>query len=329
MVEKLSEKMPKKITLDMRLTLIAFALVPMILSVIIVSIVLINTSSKELKDSVRSSMGAVVEKTGEAFDYSTAYSCEVIKAYATAPIIQEYLKNPTNSLIADEAEQYTIDFFNSLEGWEGIYLADWNSQVLAHPAPPVVGKVMREGDRLTELQNMMLANDGVTNVGIITSPASGELIQSFYYPVFDAAGSPIGYVGAGTFVHSVVANFSDVKTLGMDSAYIYFVDPTGIMLYHPDESKIGNMAENDAVKGLVAKMAAGEHPAPDCVEYKYKGAMKYAKLADDNEIYGKAFEGFRREFIMKNGGYIFAAVLLLIVSAVTASKYIKKKILVI
>lgn len=57
----------------------------------------------------------------------------------------------------------------------------------------------------------------------------------------------------------------------------------------------------------------------------YKGAMKYARLADDNEIYGKAFEGFRREFIMKNGGYIFAAVLLLIVSAVTASKYIKKK----
>ena len=47
------------------------------------------------------------------------------------------------------------------------------------------------------------------------------------------------------------------------------------MLYHPDESKIGNPVENEAVKGLVAKLEAGEHPEPACITYKYKGAKKY------------------------------------------------------
>lgn len=267
----------KKPELDMRLTLILFALVPMIISSLILSIVLVNTSSKELKTATHNSLVSVIEGTGAAFDNTTANSEITMQNFIQAPIVKEFLKNPDNADLAAKAQAYTVDFYGQLDGWEGIYIADWNSKVLTHPAPPVVGKVMREGDRLKELQDAMLGADGVYNVGIITSPASGQLIMSMYAPVFDDDGTtPIGYVGAGTFVNNNAAKFSDVSGLNLSSAYIYFVDSTGIMLYHPDESKIGNPVENEAVKGLVARLAAGEHPTPECVEYKYKGAMKYA-----------------------------------------------------
>lgn len=267
----------KKPELDMRLTLILFALVPMIISSLILSVVLVNTSSKELKTATHNSLVSVIEGTGAAFDNTTANSEITMQNFIQAPIVKEFLKNPDNADLAAKAQAYTVDFYGQLDGWEGIYIADWNSKVLTHPAPPVVGKVMREGDRLKELQDAMLGADGVYNVGIITSPASGQLIMSMYAPVFDDDGTtPIGYVGAGTFVNNNAAKFSDVSGLNLSSAYIYFVDSTGIMLYHPDESKIGNPVENEAVKGLVARLAAGEHPTPECVEYKYKGAMKYA-----------------------------------------------------
>lgn len=267
----------KKPELDMRLTLILFALVPMIISSLILSIVLVNTSSKELKTATHNSLVSVIEGTGAAFDNTTANSEITMQNFIQAPIVKEFLKNPDNADLAAKAQAYTVDFYGQLDGWEGIYIADWNSKVLTHPAPPVVGKVMREGDRLKELQDAMLGADGVYNVGIITSPASGQLIMSMYAPVFDDDGTtPIGYVGAGTFVNNNAAKFSDVSGLNLSSAYIYFVDSTGIMLYHPDESKIGNPVENEAVKGLVARLATGEHPTPECVEYKYKGAMKYA-----------------------------------------------------
>ena len=265
----------KKSKLNMRLTLILFALIPMLVTAVILSVVLINTSSKELKTTIHNSMVSTIEGTGTAFDYTTQTAEMIMQDFIQSPIVKECLKNPTDAAIAEKAEQYTVDFFNELDGWEGIYIADWNSQVLTHPAPPVVGKVMREGDRLEELRNDMLAADGVLNYGIITSPASGQLIMSMYAPVFDGD-TPIGYVGAGTFVNNNAAYFSDVKSLGLSSAYVYFVDSQGTMLYHPDESKIGNPVENEAVKTLVARLAKGEHPSPECVEYKYKGAMKYA-----------------------------------------------------
>ena len=57
----------------------------------------------------------------------------------------------------------------------------------------------------------------------------------------------------------------------------------------------------------------------------YKGAMKYARIADSPEIYNKAFEGYRAEFIKKH----FTAIFLSLFGAVTAllilGRYRKKR----
>ena len=266
-------KTPK---LNMRTLLTVFALVPMIITSLILSVILVSTSSSELKTSARNSMLSLIKETGAGFDYTTNSNERILKNFITSPIVTELLKNPDDADLAAKAEEYTVNYYNGLDGWEGIYIADWDSKVLTHPAAPVIGKVMREGDRLEELRNAMLASDGIYNVGIITSPASGQLIMSMYAPVYDTDGTPLGYVGAGTFVNVNASYFSDVSSLGLSSAYIYFVGADGTMLYHPDESKIGNPVENAAVKGLVERIAAGESPEPDCVSYLYKGAQKYA-----------------------------------------------------
>jgi methyl-accepting chemotaxis protein len=106
-----------------------------------------------------------------------------------------------------------------------------------------------------------------------------------YTPVI-VDGEPMGFAGCGFYVKSIAEQLSDVSGLGLDSAYIYFVDREGTMLYHPDESKIGNPVENEAVKGLVARLAAGEHPEPGSVIYDYKGANKFAGYyVGDNDYY--------------------------------------------
>lgn len=197
--------------------------------------------------------------------------------FAGNQIVIDCLKYPDDEELAQKAYEYTVEYYSENDGWEGIYIADWNSKVLAHPAAPVIGRVMREGDRLTELQDAMLASDGVYNVGIITSPASGQLIMSMYAPVYDTDGTtPLGYVGAGTFVNNIASKFADVSDLDIPTAYMYYVDSTGIILYHPDETRIGNPVENEAIKGLITKLEAGEHPEPECAEYLYKDAKKYA-----------------------------------------------------
>ena len=262
--------------LNMRMTLILYALIPLICSSLILSIVLINKSDKEMKQWTNDSLLQVIMQTGASFDTAVSTNEAILQSYSAAPIVKEYLKNPGDTALAAKAQQYTVDYFSSLEGWEGLYLADWNTQVMTHSSvPAIIGKVLREGDSREGLRSSMLGAS-VYNTGIITSPSSGMLVMSIYSAVKDDSGNPIGFVGGAFFVNDIAAKISDVSTLGKSTAYIYYVDKAGTMLYHPDESKIGNPVENAAVKGLVARLEAGEHPTPDCIEYQYKGATKYA-----------------------------------------------------
>ncbi len=273
---KKSVKSAGQSKLTMRLTLILFALIPLVVVSIVIGSVSVSKSKKELKTYTHDSFVQVIDGVGTSFDTVVKQNGNVLKGFSSAPIIQDALRHPDNPMVVAQAQQYTLDYFSKMEGWEGLYLADWNSKVLTHPAGPIIGKVLREGDKLTSLQSSMLAAaDGVYNTGIMTSPASGQLIMSIYTPVY-IDGEPAGFCGGAFFVNDIASKICDVTRLGLSSAYIYIVDAQGTMLYHPDESKIGNPVENAAVKGLVAQLEAGQMPEPDLVEYEYKGKIKYA-----------------------------------------------------
>ena len=284
MATKTKKTKTKGFKMSMGLTLVLFALVPMLITSIAVTAIVLGKSSSELNKQTGNSLVTIIEATGKSFDYATDTAKETLKAFSTAPIVKEVLLHPDDPEIVAKANQYTNDFFGKLSGWEGLYIADWNTKVLTHEVDAVIGRILREGDSLTSLRNSILNADGVYNTGIITSPASGMLTQSFYFPVMDN-GQPIGFVGGGTFVHDVAAQISDVSGLGLSTAYIYFVDKGGTMLFHPDESKIGNPVENAAVKELVARLEKGERPAPGCIKYVFKGANKFAAYYIDAEAH--------------------------------------------
>ena len=271
--------------LSLRLTLILFAMLPMLFSTIFLAVALISKTSSEMNKNTNNALVTIITETGNSFDYTTENAKRTLQGFATVPIVIKALQNPDDAAIVAEANKYTNEFFAKLEGWEGLYLATWETKVLTHETEAVIGKVLREGDSLTGLQNSMLSADGVFNTGFVTSPASGNLVQSLYCPVI-VNGKPIGFVGGATYVNDVAARISDVSSLGLKTAYIYFVDRDGIMLYHPTPEKIGNPVENAAVKELVARIANGEHPEPACVTYVFKGANKYAAYyIGENENY--------------------------------------------
>lgn len=280
--------MKKIFKFNFKAVLLMFSLIPLLVGGTIVSTVSVETSQKEIKKTTNTSMLALANGVGTGINNYVS-SCEVIlKTFATAPIVKDTLLNPDDANIQAKAQQYTLDFFEKLEGWEGIYIADWNSKVLTHPAQPVVGKVMREGDALKSLQDSITnSENGVYNTGIITSPASGELIISMYVPVYDGD-KIIGYVGGGTFIGNEATKYEDVSVLNLDTAYLYMVDKKGTILFHKDQERVGTTVENEVITSLVSDMADGKHLEPKCIEYNYEGKMKYASY----------FVGNNEEFIV-------------------------------
>lgn len=121
---------------------------------------------------------------------------------------------------------------------------------------------------------------------------------------------------------------ADVKVKGMDSSYVYVVSADGIMVFHPTQDKVGNPVENSVVKGLVAELQAGKHPAADVVTYEYKGANKYASyelLCNDNILVVTADEKDALSAIQQTtNSAILIAVIILIISVVVSFLYGKK-----
>lgn len=269
--------MKKKLQLNYTVTIILCCLIPMFTGIIASLIITLTKASSGLVKTNKVAINALSYGAGEGLDDRVKATEDTLKTFATSAEVKKYLKDQSNAELKAECQQYTEDYFSKLEGWEGLYVADWNSKVMTHSSnPDIVGVILREGDALAELQNNMLNDEGgFYNAGVITSPSSGELTFSMYCAVYDGD-TPIGYVGGGTFLKNAIEKYSDVSTLNLDSAYLYAVDSNGTMLFHKDESKIGNPVENDVVKGLVAEIQTGKHPEPAVVEYKYKGTDKIA-----------------------------------------------------
>lgn len=321
----------KSRTISFYTILLLLVLVPTITVSISLSIVMYNMTSREIRDSMNNSMVSYITEMGIAYDNTTETTKTIMRTFASNPDVISYLRNQDDTELGEKVQEYTKDYFGQLDGWEGIYLASWESKVLSHPTDSVVGRVMREGDRLKQLQDSMLSSDGVYNVGIINSPASGQLIMSMYMPVMDG-NVPLGYVGAGTYVHDNIRPLDNADNIGLESAYTYVVDNQGTILYHPDSGKVGGMSENEALLEVLANLGNADSKKTGTISYVYNGVKKHAAYyVGEEQHYVAVFTTDDREILTNtkrnlNIMVISAGVLILFFSALAfiVSKLIVK-----
>lgn len=321
----------KSRTISFHMILLLLVLVPTITVSISLSIVMYNMTSREIRDSMNNSMVSYITEMGIAYDNTTETAKTIMRTFASNPDVISYLKNQDDTELGEKVQEYTKNYFGQLDGWEGIYLASWESKVLSHPTDSVVGRVMREGDRLKQLQDSMLSSDGVYNVGIINSPASGQLIMSMYMPVMDG-NVPLGYVGAGTYVHDNIRPLDNADNIGLESAYTYVVDNHGTILYHPDSGKVGGMSENEALLEVLANLGNADSKKTGTISYVYNGVKKHAAYyVGEEQHYVAVFTADDREILTNtkrnlNIMVISAGVLILFFSALAfiVSKLIVK-----
>ncbi len=116
---------------------------------------------------------------------------------------------------------------------------------------------------------------------------------------------------------------------GMDSSYFYVTSADGTILYHPDQSKIGTMAESSVIQDVVTQLDKGNIPDPAVKQYKYHGTQKYASYyvagngkaililtADNSEVMASV----NKAFYTAIGAGIFIIVLLGIVGYLITAK---------
>lgn len=212
-----------------------------------------------IKENAVKTMETVSQERSQIIENYIVDTENYLTAYSRAGEIKALLEDPSNPAAVKEAQAYTERFSKDREYLEGIYTSDWQTNVLAHTNPKVVGITTREGEALSALQKLLLDSEKVYNAGIIISPASKTQIISIYQACYDENNNPVGLVGGGIFTEGLVNILDSLPAEGMKQLNYYLVNTkTGEYIFHSDKDKITKVAEEPYIKDILQQIKDGE-----------------------------------------------------------------------
>lgn len=235
------------------------------------------------KDSAIDNMYTALDGQANMIKLYVSESERTLKEYATAAEVKELLLDPENPEKTQTAQEYTQRYYANLESWEGIYLSNWETKVLAHSAPPVVGMVTRTGDSLAPYQATMTNSpNGFYNGGAFVSPASGQLIFNLRMAVFADDGTPIGLVGGGPFLSGLNDLLSKMSISGMENEQYAILDAANLIYtYNTNNELIMAAIEDQSMLDIAEAVKSGE---PQGVYYEADNMIAYEYLPEYNLI---------------------------------------------
>lgn len=213
-----------------------------------------------MKENAVKTMETVSQERSRIIENYIVDTENYLTAYSRAGEIKALLKDPSDPDAVREAQAYTEQFSKDREYLEGIYTSDWQTNVLVHTNPKVVGITTREGEALSALQKLLLDSEKVYNAGIIISPASKTQIISIYRACYDENNNPVGLVGGGIFTEGLVNILDSLPAEGMKQLNYYLVNTkTGEYIFHSDKDKITKIAEEQYIKDILQQIKDGGH----------------------------------------------------------------------
>lgn len=211
--------------------------------------------TSNIKDSTIKSMETIAQERSLIIENYILEIENYLTAFSRSSDIINLLKNPEDAEATAQAQLYTETYSKDREYLDGIYASEWNSHVLTHTNPNVVGIYTRKDDSLKALQNSMLSANGVYNTGILISPVSGEQVVSVYRACFDETGNTIGFVGGAVYTQGLVDILNSLPAEGMEQLRYYMINiNTGEYIFHDDEEKINTAAEESYIKDIISQL---------------------------------------------------------------------------
>ncbi len=248
-----------------------------------------------MKKSALGNMKSELKAQTTLIEEYLAHQEDLLEEYSINPIVMDYLIELDNADKQAAVQEYTETYYSCLDNWEGLYVGEWNTHVVAHSNPNVVGITTREGEPLKELQKSMEEADGVYNAGIIVSPASQKLTLSMYCPVYDG-GKIVGYVGGGPFAENLEQILNNLKDEENESIRYSMINVDSKMyIFDEDDSLIATEIQDDMMLKVIeaiqnnAETNVGEVNYKDAdgnayvVSYQYDADHGWAVVSRDTE----------------------------------------------
>lgn len=253
-----------------------------------------------VKSNITNQMTDAVEARAAIINDYVASAEEYVTAFALGSEVHELLANPEDSGLLEKVQKYTEEFAAVKGIFEGLYIATPDTYVLTHTSQGAIGITTRTGESLKVFRETILAQQKLTNLGIMKSPGTGSMILSMYYPIFEGQNC-IGYVGAGVYASRLTDALLNLNIEGLpNSEYVFLNAETGVYLYHEDETLLNTETADSGYLEIIRRVKedggtqAGTYSYQDengvdqLVVYKYLKDRDWIFMVHDSEseVYG-------------------------------------------
>lgn len=178
-----------------------------------------SNAERSVINSIHNSLDSKEHAIEEYFRHEE----DILSQYSLMPEMKAFFLNRNDSKVLEDIQLFTDTFYEGLDKWEGLYIADTDTVVYAHSNHDLIGITIREPDSAKQLIASMYNNNGLLNLGIIPSPATGTLLMSMYCPVFHE-GNIIGYVGGGPYAIDLKNKLDNLQLEGIESSHYVIVN---------------------------------------------------------------------------------------------------------
>lgn len=233
-----------------------------------------------------------------------------------------------------KVQQYTSTFAKNNPIFEGLYVANADTKIVAHSNEPGIGTVLRPDANEKDLLLKQIKDAGnVRNGGIRVSTSTGDLVIACYSGLYDENGNTLGFTGCGVYAKDLIASLDSLPYSGADD-YGYEITnlETATYIYTADAELQGqSYKENAVLVNIAEEIKAGKEEgsiSKDGNLYVYKDLSSIGKpwafvfRVNESQIFSLATTSTRNMIILCILSFIVNVVLLYLIVKLTTKRLI-------
>ncbi|MEE3466828.1 MAG: hypothetical protein VZQ83_00150 [Eubacterium sp.] len=211
-------------------------------------------STSKIKEKAVGDMSVIANDRAELVETYIQGCCNFIDVYSHSTEVRVALENPKDADALKAIREITTQMAEHQDSIEGLYVAQWDTYVLAHINPDSMDKTFREPDEAKELEKRIRKVDAPFCTGIVQAPVTKKMVIPVYAPVKNTRGEMIGFVGAAFYTDGLSKRLNSLERqgkTGVDYSLINIV--TNTYIFDNDESLVGTECKDDDILDAVKK----------------------------------------------------------------------------
>ena len=229
-----------------------------VIAMILLFLVMNQSLTKILESKAIHDMNVIAHDRAQIVETYIADCVDFLNGYAKATENREVLEHPDDPSFIQASRDFTNLYAEGYTDIEGLYVAKWDTYVLAHTNPDSVDQTFRDTASAKALEEMIRLEGKPFCTGIVQAPVTKKMVIPVYAPINNKAGEPIGFAGAAFYSDMLVDKLNalnDEKMPGMGYSLINV--GTGVYIFDNDPSLAGTECTDQDLLDYVVSLRSG------------------------------------------------------------------------